>query len=243
MVKLRPINKKEAALYLGYGKNEPDQVILDLMDECEGPLREACHPSFCYGIFDVLVCSEERVVLSECDLELTGKDIVKLLNGCGKAVLFAATLGAGVDTLMRRLQVGSMPKAILTDAMAGAAIEQICNDFQAELAVQFPNLRQTMRYSPGYGDLPLSIQRKLLETLSAGKRIGLSVTEGNMLTPLKSVTAVIGLRDIQEEEERSRMKDMLGAEATLNAELSVGDCSKQACAGCAFAAKCHKKEN
>lgn len=243
MVKLRPINKKEAALYLGYGKNEPDQVILNLMDECEGPLMEACHPSFCYGIFDIELCSEERVVLSECDLELTGKDIVKLLTGCGKAVLFAATLGAGVDTLMRRLQVGSMPKAILTDAMAGAAIEQICNDFQEELAVQFPDLKQTMRYSPGYGDLPLSIQRKLLETLSAGKRIGLSVTEGNMLTPLKSVTAVIGLRDIKKEEERSRIRDMALQDATLNAELSVGDCSKEACAGCAFAAKCHRKEN
>ncbi len=243
MVKLRPINKKEAALYLGYGKNEPDQVILNLMDECEGPLMEACHPSFCYGIFDIELCSEERVVLSECDLELTGKDIVKLLTGCGKAVLFAATLGTGVDTLMRRLQVGSMPKAILTDAMAGAAIEQICNDFQEELAVQFPDLKQTMRYSPGYGDLPLSIQRKLLETLSAGKRIGLSVTEGNMLTPLKSVTAVIGLRDIKNEEERSRIRDMALQDATLNAELSVGDCSKEACAGCAFAAKCHRKEN
>ena len=243
MVKLRPINKKEAALYLGYGKNEPDQVILNLMDECEGPLMEACHPSFCYGIFAIELCSEERVVLSECDLELTGKDIVKLLTGCGKAVLFAATLGAGVDTLMRRLQVGSMPKAILTDAMAGAAIEQICNDFQEELAVQFPDLKQTMRYSPGYGDLPLSIQRKLLETLSAGKRIGLSVTEGNMLTPLKSVTAVIGLRDIKNEEERSRIRDMALQDATLNAELSVGDCSKEACAGCAFAAKCHRKEN
>ncbi|MBO4697579.1 MAG: methionine synthase [Lachnospiraceae bacterium] len=243
MVTLKPINKKEAALYLGYGKNEPDPVILNLMDECEGPLQEACHPSFCYGIFDVQMCSEERVVLSECDLELTGKDIGKLLSGCEKAVLFAATLGSGVDTLMRKLQVGNMPKAILTDAMAGAAIEQICNDFQEELAVQFPNMKQTMRYSPGYGDLPLAIQGKLLETLSAGKRIGLNVTEGNMLTPLKSVTAVIGLRDITKEEERSRLKDMMDSDAVINAELSVGDCSREACAGCAFAAKCHKNDN
>lgn len=243
MVTLKPINKKEAALYLGYGKSEPDPVILNLMDECEGPLQEACHPSFCYGIFDIEICSEERVVLSECDLELAGKDIVKLLSGCGKAVVFAATLGSGVDMLMRKLQVGNMPKAILTDAMAGAAIEQICNDFQEELALQFPDMKQTMRYSPGYGDLPLAIQGKLLETLSAGKRIGLNVTEGNMLTPLKSVTAIIGLRNIREEEERSRLKDLAAGNVSLNAELSVGDCSKEACAGCAFAAKCHKNDN
>ena len=240
MVKLKPIDKKEAALYLGYGKTEPDPVILQMMDECEGPLSEACRPMFCYGVFDVQMCSEEKIVLSECSLELPGKDIFKLLKNCGKAVLFAATLGSGVDALLRKLQVGNMPKALLTDAMAGAAIEQICNDFQAELAIQFPTMQQTMRYSPGYGDLPLSLQRELLAVLSAEKRIGLHVTEGNMLTPLKSVTAVIGLRDIAEEEERARLRDMFGEGSSVTAELSVGNCSKQACAGCAMAAKCHK---
>lgn len=243
MVKLKPINRREAALYLGYGKNEPDEVIRNLMDECEGPLMEACHPAFSYGVFDILTCSEEKIVLSECTLTLTGKDIGKLLRGCTKAVLFAATLGSGVDALLRKLQITNMPKALLTDAMAGAAIEQICNDFQEELQERFPAMQQTMRYSPGYGDLPLELQRELLATLEAGKRIGLSVTESNMLTPLKSVTAIIGLRDIEEEERLSRIKDALGAGADFTAELSVGNCGKEACAGCAFAGKCHKGDN
>ena len=133
-----------------------------------------------------------------------------------------------------------MPKALLTDAMAGAAIEQICNDFQEELQGRFPNMQQTMRYSPGYGDLPLSLQKDLLATLEAGKRIGLSVTESNMLTPLKSVTAIIGLRDIEEEERLSRLKDALASGADFSAELSVGNCGKEACEGCAYAAKCHR---
>ena len=241
MVKLGPIDRKETARYLGYGNNEPDEVILKMMDECEGPLMEACRPSFCYGVFDIVLCSEEKVVLSECALELCGHDIVKLLQNCSQAVLFAATLGSGVDALLRKLQISSMPKALLTDAMAGTAIEQICNDFQKELLLQFPNMQQTMRYSPGYGDLPLSLQKDFLATVEAGKRIGLAVTEGNMLSPVKSVTAIIGLRDISKEEEASRIRDMVGAK-DFQAELSVGDCSKEACAGCAFAGKCHKND-
>lgn len=240
MVKLKPINRKEAALYLGYGKNEPDEVIKNLMDECEGPLMDACRPAFSFGVFDILTCSEEKIVLSECTLTLTGKDIGKLLRGCSKAVLFAATLGSGVDALLRKLQITNMPKALLTDAMAGAAIEQICNDFQEELQGRFPNMLQTMRYSPGYGDLPLDLQKDLLATLEAGKRIGLFVTESNMLTPLKSVTAIIGLRDIEEEERLNRLKDALASGADINAELSIGNCGKEACEGCAYAAKCHR---
>lgn len=243
MVKLKPINRQETALYLGYGKNTPDEVISGLMDECEGPLMEACKPSYCYGVFDVEICSEERVVISECAMELTGRDIVKLLNGCGKVVLFAATLGSGVDALLRKLQVTNMPKALITDAMSGAAIEQICNDFQEELSVQFPTMQQTMRYSPGYGDLPLAIQKDFLATLETGKRIGLAMTEGNMLTPVKSVTAIIGLRDITKEEELRRLRDILGSGQEINAELSVGNCAKGACEGCAMAAKCHQKDN
>lgn len=241
MVKLGPIDRKETARYLGYGNNEPDEVILKLMDECEGPLMEACHPAFCYGVFDIVLCSEEKVVLSECALELHGRDIVKLLQNCSQAVLFAATLGSEVDRLLRKLQVVSMPKALITDAMAGTAIEQICNDFQKELSIQFPNMQQTMRYSPGYGDLPLAVQTDFLATLEAGKRIGLAVTNSNMLSPVKSVTAVIGLRDIGKEEENARIRDMVGT-SEINAELSVGNCSREACAGCAFSGKCHKNE-
>lgn len=242
MVKLKPINRKEAARYLGYGGKEPDEVILKLMDECEGPLMEACHPSFCFGVFDITVCSEERIVLSECALELHGKDIVKLLQNCDKVVLLAATLGSGVDALMRKLQVTDMPKALLTDAMSGVAIEQICDDFQEELMIRFPDRKQTMRYSPGYGDLPLAIQKDFLAAVEAPKRIGVAATESSMLSPLKSVTAVIGLRDVAKEKELSRLRDSLGALQDVQAELTVGDCSKEACAGCAFAGKCGGKK-
>lgn len=198
MVRLKPIRMEEAARYLGYGGKQPDEVILSLMRECEAPLLEACRPAYSYAVFDVEAAGEELILLRDCALRLTGKDIVKHLEGCQKAAVMAATLGSGVDRLLRQLQVSSMPKALLTDAMAGAAIEQICDDLQEEIRKQLPAYRQTWRFSPGYGDLPLSLQETLLSVVEAGKRIGLVTTQSQMLSPVKSVTAIIGLQSYEQ---------------------------------------------
>ncbi len=229
MVQLKPIRMEEAARYLGYGTTKPDEVILSLMKECEAPLLQACHPAYSYGIFDVERAGEELVLLRDCALQLPGADIARHLEGCEKAVILAATLGANVDRLLRKLQVSSMPKALLTDAMAGAAIEQICDDIQEEIRQQMPLYRQTWRFSPGYGDLPLSLQETVLSVVEAGKRIGLSVTKGSMLSPAKSVTAIIGLQN---------MEQISGALHLNVPEEAAGCGTPGGCASCRFGASC-----
>lgn len=261
MVMLRPVDRKEAARYLGYRDAEPDEIILQMMDECEKELSEAAHPAYTVGIFDIEPVNDTTVGLKDCTLVLTGKDIVKHLEGCQSAALMAVTLGSGVDTLLRKLQVTSMPKALVADAMAGAMIEQICNDVQAELSEKLPNMRQTWRFSPGYGDLPLAIQPEFLTVVEAPKRIGLSVTEGNMLTPVKSVTAVVGLQDMNkfsghfsmDTPEDARTQELSeqadseeNADATAKKLGAPAGCAPSSCAKCAYHDKCGsavKKEN
>ena len=51
------------------------------------------------------------------------------------------------------------------------------------------------RFSPGYGDLPLDVQSPLLALTDATRRLGVTLSESNLMNPLKSVTAVIGLSD------------------------------------------------
>ena len=62
----------------------------------------------------------------------------------------------------------------------------------------------TWRYSPGYGDYPIECQGAFLSALNAGRLIGLTVTESNILLPRKSVTAVIGIseKEIESSEKR-----------------------------------------
>ena len=51
----------------------------------------------------------------------------------------------------------------------------------------------TIRYSPGYGDFPLSFQKEILDFLDAYRKIGLSVTPNYIMIPRKSITAVLGI--------------------------------------------------
>ena len=103
-----------------------------------------------------------------------------------------ATLGSEVDALIRRTQVTDMAKTLWLDAAASAAIEQVCDEVQLDIAQRLER-SLTTRFSCGYGDLPLSAQPHFLSCLDAGRKIGLHLSPSGMLVPIKSVTAVIGI--------------------------------------------------
>ena len=51
----------------------------------------------------------------------------------------------------------------------------------------------TGRFSPGYGDWPISVQPLLAQALDTPRRMGMCVTESFLMLPRKSVTAVLGV--------------------------------------------------
>ena len=54
------------------------------------------------------------------------------------------------------------------------------------------------RFSPGYGDFDIQYQEPLMRMLDCAKTIGLTMTDSCMMTPTKSVTALIGASPIKE---------------------------------------------
>ena len=107
--------------------------------------------------------------------------------------MLAATLGTRVDAVIRRLAVGSVAEGAAAQAVAASLIESYCDDIQSK--VDTGNLKQRPRFSPGYGDWPLEEQKLLFPILDCAKRIGLTLTDGLMMAPSKSVTAIIGLSE------------------------------------------------
>ena len=105
----------------------------------------------------------------------------------------AATLGAETDTLLRRAQARSMADAVILDACASAAIENVCDNLCADIEAALAPMCLTDRFSPGYGDLPLGQQGALCRLLDAERRIGLTLTDGGLMLPQKSVTALMGV--------------------------------------------------
>lgn len=160
----------------------PGSFLQQAQDACQKVLSCA-QPKYHYQIFQV------QPLL---DSLLTGDDIRRHLSGCSTCVLLCTTLGPQVDALIRRTQVCNMAQALWLDAAASAAIEEVCDDVQQQIALALGQ-SLTTRFSCGYGDLPLSAQPDFLRLLDAGRRIGLTLSPSGMLIPIKSVTAVAGI--------------------------------------------------
>ena len=193
-MKLEKIDRAEAFRYMGHKGGVLPENLTAPADECEQRLLEAVSPKLVYALFDIEQ-TENGVIVGGTSLMLKGNDISAHLADCEKCVLFAATLGAGADAVIRGYESAAMEKAVIADCMASAAIEQVCDLAEAEIREKLPDMHFTWRFSPGYGDLPLNIQRDFLNVLNAQKRIGLTVTESLILIPRKSVTAVIGVSE------------------------------------------------
>ena len=121
-------------------------------------------------------------------------DLARNLNGCDKAIIFAATIGSGADRLCRSASVRAPANALIFDAMGSSAIEWFCDALCDEIDSAYPLYELRPRFSPGYGDLSLALQNDLLRLLDAQRRIGLTLSESLMMIPQKSVTAIVGLK-------------------------------------------------
>ncbi len=173
----------EALRYLGC-RGEPDEQTAALLRRGEKALRAEVNPSYCW-------LEAEKSALGDF---ICGNDIKKHLEGCERAVLFAATLGAQSERLIRRAEAENMAYAVVLDALASAMIEEFCDKCELEIKARVGG-HFTYRFSPGYGDYPLDLQGLFIRRLSADKRIGLTATSNSILIPRKSVTAIIGVSE------------------------------------------------
>ena len=192
-MELLPISKSEAARYMGV-KGEPDEAVMELLDRAERLVREKVRPKYVYLETDVSF-TDGGVVLGAMSEPLTGEDIRRHLKGCTRAVMLAATLSQEADKLIRQAAVTNMAESLAIDCICSAAIEQVCDRAEEEIFSQHPAPYRTWRFSAGYGDLPITLQRGFILALNAQRRIGLTVTDSSLLIPSKSVTAIIGVSD------------------------------------------------
>ena len=119
-----------------------------------------------------------------------------LLKKCAVPLL-AVTLGPGVDAQIRRAGVGDIAAGVASDALGSALAEQAADAAEAQLrqwaATEGKYL--TGRFSPGYGDWDIAVQPLVAAALDTARKAGLCVTDTNLMTPRKSVTALLGVSD------------------------------------------------
>lgn len=165
-------------------------------EQAQRLVDDLIRPAAAAVVFDIKRDGEKLFV---ADTELEGKSIKKLLAPCNKCVVMAITVGFEVDMKIAALGSSSPALSLLADAAASSAVEDACDacceSIESELGVKL-----TPRFSPGYGDLPMNIQPALLTLTNARRDLGLTVGAGCMLSPIKSVTAIAGIKEVKNDE-------------------------------------------
>lgn len=151
-------------------------------------------PRYVYKMSTVERC-EDGFFLPEIPLCLPGQLAERMLGECHHAAVLVCTLGLRFEQQTRASQARDMAEAVVLDACGSALVEAGCDQAEKELQQRFPGIYLTERFSPGYDDLPLSLQPAICAALDSHRRLGVHVSATCMLTPQKSVTAVIGLAD------------------------------------------------
>ena len=190
---LTEVDRKEILRYLGVRGKLPDPSTEALVEECVRELSVSCAPRSLQKAFPVL--HEGEGCLRIGGVPFFSRDLAKNMQGCDEAVIFAATLGPGADFLVRRAQLSGMSKAAVFQAAGSAMIEMVCDGINEEIRKDAAarGLRTKPRYSPGYGDLSLEYQRNLFQMMEITRRTGIRLSEDCLMSPFKSVTALVGL--------------------------------------------------
>lgn len=185
------IDLKEVLRYMGCGAEMPSDAVLQLAGQAADEVRRTLDCKACYRFFDI---SRADGVLDLGFATTTSAALGKNLKGCGKIVLFAATIGVGTDRLIQRYSSVSPGKALAVQAVGAAAIEAYCDLLARELQRQSGGYLRP-RFSPGYGDFPISYQRAVFAALDCSRQAGITLTDSFMMVPNKSVTALAGIQD------------------------------------------------
>ncbi|MCR5743824.1 MAG: Vitamin B12 dependent methionine synthase activation subunit [Lachnospiraceae bacterium] len=188
------VDKSEIYRYLGYYRVKPDETISSLIDKCLEDELNVAIPQGIYSIFPISI--DEK----SCELDLgfaktTSRHLCKNLSGCSHIALFAATIGPRVDVLIQRTSRVDQTKAVIYQSVGATLIESYCDYLNDYLRREFGEggYKLRPRYSPGYGDLSILLQKDIFKSIRADKTIGLTLMDTCIMAPSKSVTAIIGI--------------------------------------------------
>ncbi len=183
----QPFCEKEILRYAGC--IDANDGITELMYACIKEVKNKLSFKVCYRVMPIEIDGD---VCNFGAFRLQSENLAGNLKGCESAVIFAATIGVGIDRLIARYGRLAPSKALMLQAIGADRIEALCDTFCSDIAREY-NMCTQPRFSPGYGDLPLTVQKDIFNLLDCEKRIGLTLNDSLIMSPSKSVTAFMGL--------------------------------------------------
>ncbi|MBQ7326232.1 MAG: Vitamin B12 dependent methionine synthase activation subunit [Clostridia bacterium] len=188
---LPPVDRRETLRYAGVREEIPE--ITSLLDSCIVEVDGRLSAKVCYREYEL---STLDAYLDLGFARTDSRALRKALDGCKKIILFCATVGVDMDRLIARYSIASPSRSVMLQAIGTERVETLCDEFCKQIKEEKISFGQsvTKRFSPGYSDLPLALQRDIFSALNPEARIGVVLNESLIMTPSKSVTAIIGIK-------------------------------------------------
>lgn len=185
------VDRREIFRYMGV--ITPTDELEAMLDECLSEVLHKLTYNVVYREFPVYI---DGPLVDLGFAHASSSDLAKCLVGCNKILLFAATIGIELDRMLMRYRSVSPTRALMFQAIGTERIEALCDAFSRDITVRMTECGAVVkpRFSPGYGDLDIGLQRDIFAVLSC-TRIGLTLNDSMLMSPTKSVTAIIGIRD------------------------------------------------
>lgn len=184
------VSKKEVLRYAG--AKEGDDALDLLLDECLSLAKDGFVYQTAYAVYPI---ARTENGLSFGSFSTDSRDLAKNLDGCHAVILFGASVGRAIDRLVLRESVLSPARALLLDAYGTERVEALADALCHTLAAKYGEVGCVLRprFSPGYGDLPLSVQKDIFSALDLPKRLNVTLNDSLLISPKKTVTAFVGI--------------------------------------------------
>jgi len=175
------VERAEMTRVLGYPDGELPERTKHLIEEVSALGRTLLRP----------VCSYRLLAEEEAPAE-------SYLSGRGSFYLCLVTIGGELEAEAERLKAsGELARALVLDTYGSAAAESLAEAAEGIIRAESPFVLSN-RFSPGYGNWSLEEQRWILSVLEA-ESLGVTLTEGCMMVPRKSITFAMVEADREEE--------------------------------------------
>lgn len=178
-------DRREILRYAGVRKNSPD--VEELLMQCIREIKPISTGKVCWCRLSMKEAAEMPPIAAMLNTNGLGKH----LAGCNEIVIFAATVGIEIDRTIAKYSTLSPTKSLLASAIGTERIEALCDVFEESVKAEGRETR--FRFSPGYSDLPIECQKDIFDLLDCPRKIGLTLNDSMLMSPSKSVSAIIGI--------------------------------------------------
>ena len=171
-------------------------AIQSAFDEMLEKAMTIIEPCGIFIAFNIKNRTLQNTTLEQSSFVIDSAQVTKMLRNSEAVILFMATIGLKLEEEVRSFFAqDESVKGFLLDAMGSELADEVANEIHHNIIparIKDLNHVITPRFSPGYGDWPVTVQPEFIEVCH-GHEIGISVTESSLLIPQKSVSAVFGL--------------------------------------------------